>query len=104
MHSSIRPSARGLAEVQLLGDDHPLDPLLLGDAGDVVDRAEPRQRGRRPRLGVGRGEVAGELQARLGVGGDPPRDPVGDVAGADHEADRDAGQALPGEADRGAQR
>ena len=49
-------------------------------------------------------EVAGELQARLGVGGDPPRDPVGDVAGADHEADGDAGQALPGEADRGAHR
>ncbi len=85
----------------LLGDDDALDVVFARHPRDLLDRAQPRQRGA-PVLVARLGEVAGQPQARLRVGRDPPRDRVCQGRRADHDADRDPGEALPDEAQHGA--
>jgi hypothetical protein len=86
-----------------LGQDHPFDAVLVGDPVELLDGPEARQAGGRgARLAVR--QVAGDRQPRLGVGGDAPRDLVGDQRRPDHQPDRGADRVVPEETDRGAHR
>ena len=121
MHSSISRSAAGLAHL-LLGDDHPLDALLLGDprrcrrsrraaAARPGWRLARRRRGSRPARRRASGWVATRRATSRRRRPGPITRPIGDAgqrgarrSGAAPRSDEAAGEDADADDDRAARR